>query len=229
MHLAIDTSQSACAVAILDPASQTVLASDIADLGRGHAEHLMPRIRAVLDSCKISVDQLTKIGAVCGPGSFTGLRVGLAAARGLALALDIDCVGVPALPVLAQQAVAQSTDVDHIFVVQDARRDQAFCQLFDAAGTPVGAAGCFKLDTVESLLPAGPTLIVGSGAELVCSTHSNPDRSPQTALTSGIADIEVVAHMVAGLDRESSPPIALYLRTADAKVQTGFAVERQSA
>src|SRR5690349_14737564 len=87
MLLAFDTSMAACSAAVYDMAGGHVLAARFALMERGHADALAPMIKAVMDEAQIAFADLTRIGVTMGPGTFTGVRTGIAMARGLALAL----------------------------------------------------------------------------------------------------------------------------------------------
>lgn len=97
--LAIDTSQACCQCALIDADGTSYAMSEAR--ARGHAEYLMDQIDALLDNAQREYDDLDRIIVASGPGSFTGLRVGLAAARGLAVALDIPCLGIPTMLALS--------------------------------------------------------------------------------------------------------------------------------
>ena len=110
--LAIDTAGPDCGVALarLRGGDAEILVSASERIGRGHAERLMPMIEAALDAAQVTFAELTRIAVTTGPGSFTGVRIGIAAARGLALALDIPAVGVGSLEALAYPAVRAGGD-----------------------------------------------------------------------------------------------------------------------
>ena len=119
--LAFDTSQAACSVAI--SYKDHLLAKDFKPMRRGHAENLLPMIERVRNQADISYDQLDLIAVTTGPGTFTGVRVGLAAARALSLALDVSLLGVSTLEVLARAAVIQVVEAcSGIIASIDARR-----------------------------------------------------------------------------------------------------------
>src|SRR4051812_18694458 len=101
--LAIDTAGPDCAVALarFDADRIEILARGAESIGRGHAERLLPIIESVLSQAGCSFHDLDRVAVTVGPGSFTGVRVGIAAARGLALALNIPAVGVGTLDALA--------------------------------------------------------------------------------------------------------------------------------
>lgn len=115
MILAIDTSAGQCAVALLDGDD---VWRDRAEMTRGHAEALFPMIESVMARAGAEIVDLTRIAVCTGPGSFTGLRVGIAAARGLALGRGIDAVGVTRFEALSdgQSTVAIPGRGDQIYV-----------------------------------------------------------------------------------------------------------------
>ncbi|MGQ3295635.1 MAG: tRNA (adenosine(37)-N6)-threonylcarbamoyltransferase complex dimerization subunit type 1 TsaB, partial [Shinella sp.] len=99
--LAIDTAGTGCYAALYDTDQDTILGAAGADIGRGHAERLMDFVDAALDAAGMTLQDIGRIAVTVGPGSFTGIRVGVAAARGLALALGVPAVGVSTLAALA--------------------------------------------------------------------------------------------------------------------------------
>lgn len=102
--LAIDTAGVDCSAAVYDAQNSVVLAEVSETLGKGHAERLMAMIDEALAKAGRDLREVSRIAVTVGPGSFTGIRVGVAAARGLALALGVECVGVSTLAVLAATA-----------------------------------------------------------------------------------------------------------------------------
>jgi tRNA threonylcarbamoyl adenosine modification protein YeaZ len=105
--LAFDTAGPQCAVALArgDQDSFEILAGATERIVRGHAERLMPMIEAALDQSGLSFGDIDRIAVTIGPGSFTGVRVGVAAGRGLGLALGIPVLGIGTLHALAAMAV----------------------------------------------------------------------------------------------------------------------------
>ena len=104
--LAIDTALEACAAAVLDTAQGAVVAHESIAMTRGHAEALMPLIARVMDASGGGFDALDRIAVTVGPGSFTGLRVGIAAARGFALATGKPAIGLTTLAAFAAPLIA---------------------------------------------------------------------------------------------------------------------------
>src|SRR6478736_4078262 len=105
--LAIDTALEACAAAVLDTDAGELLAQESVLMKRGHAEALMPMIARVMQSANLAFTALDRIAVTMGPGSFTGLRVGISAARGLALAAKRPAVGLTTLSAYAAAVGSQ--------------------------------------------------------------------------------------------------------------------------
>jgi tRNA threonylcarbamoyl adenosine modification protein YeaZ len=193
--LAIDTTGARLQMALL---GDDIVDASVDEIGKGHAELLFARLDALLERNGLSYGDLTRIAVTSGPGSFTGLRVGLAAARGLGLTLGIPVLGIPTLTALSlagQGAFA---------VIVDARRNEAYFQLFAAPGTPAAPAEVVPFDAP----PVPPGLPVVSG---------NP------------VDIGLLASFAATLDPALYPPDAFYLRSADAKPQDKARIARVRA
>ncbi|HWX83558.1 MAG TPA: tRNA (adenosine(37)-N6)-threonylcarbamoyltransferase complex dimerization subunit type 1 TsaB, partial [Xanthobacteraceae bacterium] len=105
--LAIDTALGACAACVLDTGADRLIARESLAMKRGHAEALMPMIARVMEQSGLSFSALDRIAVTTGPGSFTGLRVGLSAARGIALAAGRPAVGVTTLTAYAAPVVSE--------------------------------------------------------------------------------------------------------------------------
>src|SRR3954465_8191437 len=126
--LAIDTALDACAAAVLDTSAGGVIAFESQAMKRGHAEALMPLIARVMKASGVAFAALDRIAATTGPGSFTGLRVGLSAARGIALAAGKPVVGVTPLTAYAAPVVSESGEQPIVSAI-DARRDHVYLQV----------------------------------------------------------------------------------------------------
>ena len=108
--LAIDTALGACSAAILDTDQGGIIARESLPMLRGHAEALMPLIRRVMDEAGTAFRNLDRVVVTTGPGSFTGLRVGIAAARGIALAISKQAVGLSTLSAYAAPYLANAAN-----------------------------------------------------------------------------------------------------------------------
>ena len=131
--LAIDTALEACAAAVLDTGHDEMLAHESHAMQRGHAEALMPLIARVIDRAGFGFADLDRIAVTAGPGSFTGLRVGIAAARGIALAAGKPAVGLSTLAAYAAPFIAADKTLPVVAAV-DARHDHVYLQIFGPGG-----------------------------------------------------------------------------------------------
>lgn len=204
--LGLDTCLAACSVALLD--GDRVLSARSEVMARGHQERLAPMAAAVMAEAGLPFSALERIGATVGPGSFTGLRVGVAFAKGLAAALGVQAVGVGTLEALAAQAEGL------VFAAIDARRDQLYLQAFEA-GEPLMAPDALHRDVAAARLAeiaAGrPLTLIGSGAGLLA-----PMVPTAEIVAAEGADARDVARLAAGRSPSALKP--LYLRAPDAKL-----------
>ena len=171
--LALDATTTTCSVAYWSSGSVRVNREEIA--GRRQAEILMPMVKTVMKEAAIEFEALDGIAVTQGPGSFTGVRIGLATARGLALAAGLPLAGVTTLQALAAAAAAAAAPAERlghmILALLDARRDQVYGQFFAADGAPAGAPFAAGVDSLPGRLapicaPGTPLLLVGSGTPL---------------------------------------------------------------
>lgn len=161
LHLALDTAQDACSVALLH--DQTLVAERHILLARGHAEILVPLIGEVLREAGAA--RIARISVDIGPGSFTGLRVGLAAARALALAWQAQLLGYPALRLAAAQAFAADALLQKIWVMLAAGRGQLYVAEAYRDGR-MGQLENLGPEAAAALVRAGD-VVVGHGAALL--------------------------------------------------------------
>ena len=204
--LGLDTCLAACSVAVRDGERVLAWRSDV--MARGHQERLAPMAERVMAEAGLPFARLERIGVTVGPGSFTGLRVGLAFAKGLASALGVPLAGVSALEALAAEAEGL------VFAAVDARRDQVYLQAFED-GRPLMAPDALELGVaaarVAETAAGRPLTLVGSGAPLLAAA------APAARLLAPEgADARLVAAIAAA--REPAPVRPLYLRAPDARL-----------
>ena len=222
--LAFDTAGPQCAVALASgrPDSFEILVG-AERLLRGHAERLMPMIETALEQSGLVFEDVERIAVTTGPGSFTGVRVGVAAARGLGLALAIPVVGIGSLDALACAAV-ESHGCGTAVAVLNARRDEVYALVQDIASARVlRGPAVFRVEELAGALAScpRPLILTGAGAPLLFSVLDEPGLE-----VIGTADAPEMANVAALGFRAAAggSPLPLYLRGADAKPQTGKAL-----
>lgn len=219
--LAIDTALDACAAAILDTEANALLARELLSMGRGHAEALMPLIARVMAASQTDFAALDRIAVTTGPGSFTGLRVGLSAARGIALAANKPVVGLTTLSAYAAPLVAQDEQSPIISVI-DARHDHVYFQLLGGDGADLVAARVAPVADVLAMSRFGAPRLVGNAAQLIAERWPADVPHPVSVATLPAPDIAWVAWLGAAADPRMSPPRPTYLKPPDAKPQAAL-------
>jgi tRNA threonylcarbamoyl adenosine modification protein YeaZ len=208
--LAIDTAFEACSVGVVD--GPPILVSEV--IGRGHAERLFGMIESAMEDAGLVFAELDRIAVTVGPGSFTGLRVGIAAARGLALVIGCPAVGIGTLSVHAERARAL-VGAKPVLTVLDARRDELYGQSFGPGGDPltepqVGDAASFAARWMPGVV------LAGSGADLVAGAIGG---TVEIAHRESAPDIAAMVRLELRAPPSSAAPRPLYLRPPDAKPQ----------
>src|SRR6476646_885543 len=161
--LAIDTALGACSAAVLDTAAGAVIASETLAMVRGHAEAVMPLVARVMDAAGLEFALLDRVAVTTGPGSFTGLRVGIAAARGIALAAAKPAIGLTTFAGFAAPHIAHD-DKTAIAVAIDARHQHVYLQIFGPGGHTLIAPRIASIADAVRAAANGPVRIAGTGA-----------------------------------------------------------------
>jgi tRNA threonylcarbamoyladenosine biosynthesis protein TsaB len=225
--LAVDTAGADCSVAIvrLQGSSRHILGARRDTLGRGHAEHLIPMIERMMAEAGIGFPDIERFATTIGPGSFTGLRVGVAAMRGLAVATGRPAIGIGTLEALAVSALTtlqngSRSDVNNtgtenaataICTALDARHGNAYAQVFAADGTPICEPRAIAADQAGTLPPF--EVATGTGAPLLV------DHLRQDILVldqQDCPDPVIVATLASQKNPDEARPRPLYLKPPDA-------------
>ena len=196
--LAIDTAAPRLQLGLLLSDGRTDIWVD--EIATGHAELIFGRIAGLLERNGLGYGDLQRIVTTTGPGSFTGLRIGLSAARGIGLARGIPVIGVSSLVALSLGAAGPAT------VLLDARRGEAYFQTFAGPGQPTTPGDLLPMAIAQAAIVPGTALI-----------------------TAPFVDIAALARYGATLDPAANPPEPNYIRDADAKPQMAARIARRGA
>ena len=219
--LALDTSMGACSAAVLcaSDGTRTLHARQV-EMRRGHAEALMPMVQAVIAEAGIEPRDFDVIGATVGPGSFTGVRIAIAAARGLALATRAKLFGTDSLAVMACAALMDGAAPKGPFAVAaDARRGMLYFGLYDEDGATLDGPLLIAPDDAVSILPDGLLLAVGSGAQIMAEAAAGQNRKIEPARATLQPNALALAEIVLETGETTANLRPLYLRPPDAKPQ----------
>ncbi|MGH6931323.1 MAG: tRNA (adenosine(37)-N6)-threonylcarbamoyltransferase complex dimerization subunit type 1 TsaB [Dongiaceae bacterium] len=217
--LAFDCSAAACSAALWRDGGNRAYRRK--PMMRGHAEAMVPMILEVLADAGIRFEDLDAIAVTVGPGSFTGLRIGLSVARGIALAAAVPVIGVTTFAAVAE-SISLSARLDRqTMVLLDSRRAELYCQLYSVDLAPIGAPSMSMPENLNSLLPPGKLVLAGDGVAMARAAWPNEDPLVRVIAGSGPPDAAFIGPLAARLARSGGglPPTPIYLRAAD--VHTG--------
>lgn len=214
--LAIDTALDTCAAAVLDTDTKAVIAQETLPMKRGHAEALMPLIARVMDLSRIAYLDLDRIAVTTGPGSFTGLRVGISAARGIALAANKPVVGLTTLSAYVAPLVAERSTLPIIAAI-DARHDHVYFQVVAGNGAMLIRPAVVPIEETFRAARFGAVRIVGNAARILADRWPAQMESPSLVDPQPGPDIAWVAWVGAATDPAAAPAKPFYLRPPDAK------------
>jgi len=223
--LGLDTATSGCSAALWDDADPAgrVTVRRSPPMARGQAELLVPLAQAVLEEAGAGFADLDRVAVTVGPGAFTGLRIALAAARGVAVAHDLPVIGITTFDAVAHGLPEAERAGRPVLVAVDSRRSEPFLQLFDAALAPVGEPAMLEPAAVPGWLdgllpPDAPLLLAGDGAAPLLAALADRDGLLRNGLSVAAGDGTPDAAVVAALG--AARPVGLpaqpfYLRPPD--------------
>jgi len=222
--LAIDTSQAAVSACIMGD-DGGILARETLPMARGHAEALLPLLERLSKAAAVPFSTLGRIAVVVGPGSFTGIRIGIAAGRAIGLAAGVPVVGVSSLAAFAAPLIGRE-GAGVIAAAVDAKHGQVYVQGFTAKGQPLAVPRITNVRDAVRTLGAGPLVFAGSGATMMAIEAWSLGAQAEVAGETITPDIAFVARLGVLADPAMAPARPYYLKPPDAKPQSNGAIAR---
>ena len=215
--LALDTALPAVSACVLDSEVAEPIVAETLPMERGHAEALLPLIQRVMDRVEGGFASIDRVAVTVGPGSFTGIRVAISAARAFGVALDVPVVGVSTLAAFAAPLVlARKPGV--IVSAIDARHGQVYVQACSASGQVLVGPTVLPIADVVERLGAGPFRITGSAAPLLAISAWSLRHEAEVEGEIIAPSIAFVARLGLVADPQAAPPRPLYIKPPDVKL-----------
>jgi tRNA threonylcarbamoyladenosine biosynthesis protein TsaB len=211
--LAFETGNFSFSAALL--CEEKVLVDECLGVERGQDRILISLLSKMLEKAGLTFKDINLIVTTTGPGSFTGLRVGLAAAKGFHLALKVPIMGISSFKWYCQSLLQKNKDSKNILIALESKREEVFCQLFDSKGEPLKPPVCLLPSEVSVYCPEGPLILAGNGAcRLMPSIAQEKveliEKSPSAS------ELGVFAwHTYKNGQHQNYPCLPFYLREAD--------------
>ena len=224
--LAFDTCMAACSAALIRGQEPPLIRSE--RMERGHSEALFPMVAALMREAGLAFTDLDRIAVTRGPGSFTGVRAGIAAARGFALGCGAAIVTATSLEAMARGCAGLLAEAERrggFLIAHDARRGELYVQLFDAAGRAVSEAALASPQDA-ALLARDAGLAAGSGARLLATEAERLGFAVSARFPDLLPQAVHLAELALERQPDGGPVSPLYLRAPDAKPQTDKALAR---
>ena len=219
--LALDTTLGACSVALIE--NGVVVAQKKEVRARGHVERLLPMVEEIINTAKISMADITTIAVTIGPGTFAGVRIGLSAAKGMAMALDIPLITVTSLESLTYEFAKKNANfAGNVAVAIDARRGELYFQVFKIIDENIQAISqeeALPIPLAAKKINTNIKMIIGSGAKILNSALDGQKIDFSTDFQNPTAEFIAELSLNYGkrrLDVDHVKP--LYLRAPDAKM-----------
>lgn len=221
--LGFDTATSACSAAVWEDGR--IAARRFEPMPRGQSERLIPMVREVLSEAGADFPDLDLLAVTIGPGAFTGLRIGLAAARGMALAGDLACFGVTTLDAVAAGVSEREREEANVLVVLDSKRAEVYAQAFRSDLRPLSEPKALMPADLAALTATGEgdadhVVVAGDGAGQAVEALKDKGIEAVLSTAPGVPDAATVAAIAAerwSPDQPAAPLRPLYLRPPDAK------------
>ncbi|OUS12851.1 tRNA (adenosine(37)-N6)-threonylcarbamoyltransferase complex dimerization subunit type 1 TsaB [Rhodospirillales bacterium 47_12_T64] len=215
--LGLDTAGSSCSVAVMRRGE--VVAVRLEEMRRGQSERLLPLVHDVMDDAGLELLEMDGFVVTTGPGGFTGVRIGLAAAQGFSLACEKPLVGVSNFEVLARAVPAVEKSSDQVVTVLiDAKRADVFVQCFNSKLQTYSEPFAATPEQIVTRLPEGKLLLVGDGVDQVTSTLKAAGKDIQISGANPRANAQHLLNIVVErklFEQEQGRISPLYLRAPD--------------
>jgi tRNA threonylcarbamoyladenosine biosynthesis protein TsaB len=214
--LAFDTVTSSCAVTIWQ--NHKILAAKQKFIVRGHAEVLVPLIEAALEAAKLHYQDLDLLAVTTGPGAFTGIRIGLAAARGLAVACELPLIGITNFEALAHAIPECERVGSKLLIILETKRSDFYICLYDENLSVLVEPRTIEGAELGLLLQKGTLLLVGDATERARPFLQSTDLQVSTSRSKTHVDPAVVAELAEGIMNcgvSLNKPLPFYLKPPD--------------
>jgi len=216
--LAFDTATTGCSAAVW--ADGAVAAHRARAMPRGQSEALLPMIQEAMAAAGMAFGDLDLLAVTVGPGAFTGLRIGLAAARGMALAAGLPCLGVTTMEAVAEAVPEEERGDGPVLIALDAKRADLYAQAFGPEGAPLAAPAAVLPEDLPDLLPPGAAAatVAGDAAGPALEALAAAGIAGRASSAPGVPDAARIAALAARRWRpgtELPAPAPLYLRPPD--------------
>jgi tRNA threonylcarbamoyladenosine biosynthesis protein TsaB len=211
--LAFETGNFSFSAALLR--KEEVLVNESLEAERGQDRILISLLSKMLEKAGLVFKDISLIVTTTGPGSFTGLRVGLAAAKGFHLALGVPVIGVSSFQWYCQSLLQKSKDNKNILIVLESKREEVFCQLFDSKGDSLKPPVCLLPSDVASYCSEGSLILSGNGAHHIVP-HISQQKIELIEKKPSAVDLGIFAwHLYERGQHQNYPCLPFYLRDAD--------------
>ncbi len=223
--LSIDTSCGAASAAVVDGLLRQPLALRCEPMTHGHAEALGPIVESLMREVEGGFASIGAIAVAVGPGSFTGIRVGLAMARAMALTLDVPVVGVSTLVAFAAPLIDEPRPGVVVSAI-DAKHGGIYFQAFESSGRPLFAPRVASLRDAVRAIGAGPARMAGNGAEALALEGQRAGLACDASGAADFPDIVAIARIGLASNPSDCPPRPLYVKPPDARPTNADAIAR---
>ncbi len=223
--LAIDTSCGAASAAVVDGLSRQPLARRSEPMAHGHAEALGPIVERLMREVDGGFASIGAIAVAVGPGSFTGIRIGLAMARAMALTLEVPIVGVSTLVAFAAPLLDDPRPGVIVSAI-DAKHGGVYFQAFESNGRPLFAPRVDSVREAVRAVGAGPVRVAGDGAPAFALEAQRYALACDASGAAAYPDIVAIARIGLASNPRDCPPRPLYVKPPDAKPTNAAAIAR---